>query len=161
MRRPAAFFLRTLPACLAAMILVAVSATAQDLPASKALPNTPAVVKKNATPVAVVHDNVDQLGTRLAYQLKEIFNASSQFTLTAKDEAKIKLIVSTKPEFPSRPLVGSVYSVVWIFSAGENVLTHYLASEAGIVDAADVAAAAEALAGRTTAVADQYAYLFE
>ncbi|MBU1002147.1 MAG: hypothetical protein KKE73_06455 [Proteobacteria bacterium] len=161
MRRSAATLRRTLLTALAAMLFIAALAVAQDLPASKALPNTPSAAKKNATPVAVIHSNDDQLGSRLAYQLKEIFNTSSLFTLTAKDEAKIKLLVSTKPEFPSRPQVGSVYSVIWIFSASENVLTHYLASETDIIDAANVAAAAEALAGRTTAVADQYAYLFE
>ncbi|BBD06834.1 hypothetical protein [Desulfovibrio ferrophilus] len=161
MRRLAAIHSSALLVALATMILIAGLAMAQDLPTGKTIPNTPSEMKTGATPVAVIHDNVDQLGARLAYQLKETFNASSLFTLTSKDEAKIKLIVATKPEFPSRPQVGSVYSVVWIFSASENVLTHYLASEAGTVDAATVAAAAEALAGRTTAVADQYAYLFE
>jgi len=161
MNRLTLHLLRALSAALFATLLVAGLALAEDLPTGKSLPDKPGVVKVKSTPVAVVHDQVDQLGTRLAFQLKETFNASSLFSLTASDEPKIKLIISTKPEFPSRPQLGSVYSVVWIFSAGENVLTHYLASEAGTVDAATVAAAAEALAGRTTAVAEQYAYLFE
>lgn len=161
MKRLADHILTVVFAVLAAAVLAVGSAAAQDLPAGQPVPDTPVEVKAGSTPVGVIHDQVDQLGTRLAFQLKETFNASSLFSLTSADEPKIKLIVSTQPEFPSRPQLGSVYSVVWIFSASENVLTHYLASEAGTVDAATVAAAAEALAGRTTAVAEQYAYLFE
>lgn len=125
------------------------------------IPNTPAKVTTNTTPVAVVHGNVDQLGTRLAFHLKELFNTSSLFTLTSGDKPMIKVMVTTKPEFPGRPQVGSVYSAVWIFSSGENVLTHYLANEAGTVDNTTVDATAEALAATTAAVAEKYAYLFE
>lgn len=140
--------------------LMAATASAQEAePVS--IPDSPVKVENNASPVGVIHEDVDQLGTRLAFRLKETFNQSTLFKLTAKDEPKIKVIVATKPEFPGRPQIGSVYSVVWIFSSGENVLTHYLASEAGTVDAATIDAAAEALAARTAAVAEQYAYLFE
>lgn len=138
-------------------------ALAQDSPKAEEIANTPAVSAANgfSAPVAVVHDNVDQMGTRLAFKIKETFNASTLFSLSAKDEKKIKLVLTTSPEFPGRPQVGSVYAAVWVFSGGEAVLTHFLASEAGTVDAATADATAEALAGRTTAIAEQYAYLFE
>lgn len=164
-----------LPFLFAAALILCPTAHAQDAPSqpaepqaseaqapqAQAIPDIPAEVAVKGTPVAVVHDQVDQLGTRLAFQLKETFNSSSLFGLTAGDEPKIKVIVSTKPEFSGRPQVGSVYAVVWIFSSGENVLTHYLASEAGTVDTTTVAATAEALAATTAAVAEKYAYLFE
>ncbi|WP_461209218.1 hypothetical protein [Desulfocurvus sp. DL9XJH121] len=146
----------TLPSLVAA-------AESQGLPVPQgaAIPDTPGEVKAGSTPVAVSHGDVDQLGTRLAFRLKEIFNGSGLFTLTSKDEPKIKVIVATRPEFSGRPQVGSVYGAVWIFSSGENVLTHYLASEAGTVDTTTVDATAEALAATTAAVAEKYAYLFE
>lgn len=151
------FFSALLVALLAAPCALAQEAApAQDIPDTPATPDTLRV-----TPVSVVHDDVDNVGTRLVFQIKEILNSSSLFTLSAKDEKKIKLVIKTKQEFPSRPEIGSAYSAVWIFSSNDNVLTHYLASEAGIVTAANVAATAEALAGRTDAVAAQYAYLFE
>lgn len=132
-----------------------------DLPPGKTIPDTPAETRTAATPVAVVHGDVDQLGTRLAFRLKEIFNDSGLFALTSRDERKLKVVVTTRPEFPGRPQVGSVYAAVWIFSSGENVLTHYLACKAGTVDTTTVDATAEALAATTAAVAEQYAYLFE
>lgn len=150
----------TLTGLIIATFLSVATASAQEA-TPVAIPDNPAPVSENSAPVGVVHDDVDQLGTRLAFRLKETFNKSTLFQLTSKDEPKIKVIVATKPEFPGRPHIGSVYSVVWIFSSGENVLTHYLASEAGTVDAATIDAAAEALAARTAAVAEQYAYLFE
>lgn len=154
--------LTTLFAALMLVALTAGFAFAQEATPAPALPDTPAEPDVlRVSPVSVVHDDVDNVGTRLVFQLKEQLNTSSLFRLSAGDEKKIKLIIKTQQEFPGRPEIGSVYSVVWIFSASENVLTHYLASEAGVVTAANVAATAEALAGRTDAVAAQYAYLFE
>ncbi|NJB68794.1 hypothetical protein GGQ74_002467 [Desulfobaculum xiamenense] len=159
-----------LAALCAAPALAAEGPATPDAPADAATDNatateipdkpTPAEALR-ATPVAIVHTDIDNVGTRLVFHLKEVLNKSSLFSLSAADEKKIKLVVRTREEFPGRPGLGSVYSVTWIFSASENVLNHYLASEVGVVSAADVAATAEALAGRTDAVAAQYAYLFE
>ncbi|SKA65175.1 hypothetical protein [Desulfobaculum bizertense] len=146
--------------------LLACTAFAADAasPAAKAqkLPDTPKApqVSRN-TVVSISHDGLDDIGTQLVFRLKELFNKSSLFDLSAKDEKKMRLVIKTSSEFPTRPEMGSVYSVVWTFSSGENVLNHYLASESGIVTSANVAAAAEALAGRTDAAAAKYAYLFE
>lgn len=153
-------------AALAGLLLCAPHGLAQAPqpgPKAEAVEDKPAEPAKGGftTPVAVVHDNTDQLGTRLAFRLKETLNASSLFALSAKDERRIKVILTTQPEFPGREQVGSVYAAVWIYAANESVLTHYLASEAGTVDAATVEATAQALAGRTAAVAEKYAYLFE
>lgn len=140
------------------------SSGAQDkAPQPTTIADTPAqkTAQGFVTPVAVVSDSTDQLGVRLGFKLKETLAASPLFNVTVRDEKKLKIVLMTKPEFPGRPQVGSVYSAVWIYSAGEDVLTHYLASEAGTVDAATVDAAAEALAARTAAAAEKYAYLFE
>ncbi len=135
--------------------------TAAPQPAQIADTPAPAQEQGFVTPVAVVNDSTDQLGVRLAFKLKEALARSPLFAVSVKDEKKLKIVLSTKPEFPGRPQVGSVYAAVWIYSAGEAVLTHYLASETGTVDAATVDTAAEALAARTAAAAEKYAYLFE
>lgn len=153
-------------AAVAALLLAACppSTLAQDkAPKPEAIADTPAAPAAPGlvTPVAVVSDSTDQLGVRLGFKLKETLAASPLFNVTVKDEKKIKIVLMTKPEFPGRPQVGSAYSAVWIYSASEDVLTHYLASETGTVDAATVDATAEALAARTAAAAEKYAYLFE
>jgi hypothetical protein len=159
-------YLLLFAATVAALLLCAPRVFAQaapQAPKAEAVEDRPAEPAKSGfvTSVAVVNDSTDQLGTRLAFRLKETLNASSLFALSAKDERKIKVILTTQPEFPGREQVGSVYAAVWIYAADETVLTHYLASEVGTVDAATVDAAAQALAGRTAAVAEKYAYLFE
>lgn len=116
---------------------------------------------KRTTPISVVHGNLDALGTRFVFHLKDAVNKSSLFRLTDGDEKKIQLLVTTKEEFPSRPTIGSIYSVIWIFSAGSDVLTHYLDNEVGVITPETVSEVAEALAARTDVVASGYLYLFE
>jgi len=113
------------------------------------------------TPVAVIHGDLDVAGAALVLRLKEVLNESSLFRLTDKDEKKLKIIVESREEFPGRPGIASAYSVVWIYSASENVLTHYLDSEVGFVAPDGAAVAARALATATDDVASRYAYLFE
>ena len=151
--------------CLCA-VFAAAPALAQDAgnqgQAATAIENRPAQSGTDrVTPVAVIHDDLDVTGAALVLRLTEILNESSLFRLTDKDEKKIKIIVSSKEEFPGRPGIASAYSVVWIYSASENVLTHYLDSEVGFVAPDGTAAAARALATATDDVASRYAYLFE
>lgn len=113
------------------------------------------------TAVSLVHQGEDALGARLAFRLKEIFNTASLFNLTEKDVRKIKVVLTTKEEFPGRPNLGSVYSVTWIFQASENMLTHYLSGDLGFVSPEGVDERAEELAARTEQIATRYAYLFE
>lgn len=152
--------LATLIAALAPAFAQAQEQTAQQ--AAEAIADTPAAkAADRVTPVAVIHDDLDVTGAALVLRLKEILNESSLFRLTDKDEKKLKLIVSSREEFPGRPGIASAYSVVWIYSASENVLTHYLDSEVGFVAPDGAAAAARALATATDDVASRYAYLFE
>ena len=112
-------------------------------------------------PVAVVHGDLDVAGAALVLRLKEILNESSLFRLTDKDEKKLKIIVESREEFPGRPGIASAYSAIWVYSASENILTHYLDSEVGFVAPDGAAVAAQALATATDDVASRYAYLFE
>lgn len=134
--------------------------TAAEAPAGKAVADKPAKNVERRTTIAVVHEGTDSVGARLSTRLKEMFNASNLFALNDKDGPKVRLLVNTQPEFPGRPAVGSVYSVVWIFSQSDAHLGYLLARELGTVNGDDVDSLVQQLVERTDGVAVKYAYLF-
>ncbi len=119
-----------------------------------------AVQADRATAVEVEHEGTDMLGAKLALELKGAFNTSSLFTLTDKDVPKLKVLISSTPEFPSRPSIASAYSIVWVFSQAEGTLSFLLAREVGLVDAGGLDALVVQTAKRTDGIAAKYAYLF-
>ena len=140
--------------CLALLIftLCAVPALAAEAPKQKTpLPDTPKPITERNTPIAVEFEGTDSLGSRLTTRVKEVFNASNLFSLTDKDT----------PEFPSRPGVGSAYSVVWVFSQSEATLRHYLTREVGVLTPDEVNDVAAKLIERTDALAARYGYLLQ
>ncbi|MGE4297150.1 MAG: hypothetical protein AB7E47_03900 [Desulfovibrionaceae bacterium] len=133
-----------------------------DKAAQARIPDKPAPPKADrSTPVTVEQRGTDDVGARLVFHVKELFNKNTLFSLSAKDGKKLKLIVSTSEEFPDRPALGSVYAAVWVYSESESTLKYYLDSRVGVVDAPDAARVAEVLAATTDTVASKYAYLFE
>lgn len=131
--------------------------------ARKEIPDTPAVAKPSEikTPIFIEHTGDDSLGARYAFHLKELFEKSSLFRLTPKDESKIKIILSTAEEFASRPNMSSIYGVVWSYSENEGTLKYFLASDVGVVHTASVRDQAELMASKTHEIVSKYAYLFE
>ena len=119
-----------------------------------------AAIKAGATPIAVLHEGMDNLGAKLSYQLKEIFNSGTMFALNDKDEPKLQMIVSTVSEFPSRPGVGSVYCVVWTYSERPTALSSYLAQEVGVITPENLAELTDKLAARTSGLAAKHSYIF-
>ena len=95
---------------------------AQADQAGKPQPDKPAKADARVTAVTVIAEGTDSIGAKLVTGLKEAFNQSNLFALNEKDEPKLQLLVTTQPEFPSRPNVGSVYSVCWVFKQGEGYL---------------------------------------
>jgi hypothetical protein len=148
-------------AALAALLLCASPTLAAAPQAARPLPDKPAATVDRSSAVAVEHEGSDTLGAKLAFQLKELFNSSSLFKLTETDAPKIKVLLSTTPEFPSRPGLASAYAVVWVFSPSENLLSFTLAREVGVVGADDLDALAARLAERSDGVAVKYGYLFK
>lgn len=134
------------------------SATPQ---ASGPVPNKPAQVKDRVTAISVVHEGTDSIGARLSSRLKESFNSSSLFRLTEADGAKMKLLITTAPEFPSRPGVGSVYSICWVFSQSDTYLPFLLSRECGTVCAEDVESLVAKLVERSDGVAVKYTSLWK
>ncbi len=123
--------------------------------------------KKNVdrvTAVSVQVDGTDSLGARLSTRLKERFNQSSLFKLHTdeeKDIPELRILLSTAPEFPSRPSVGSVYGVCWVFSQGKGYLGYLLAREVGTVNADDLDSLVDKLVERTDGIAAKYGNLWK
>ncbi|MGM0646566.1 MAG: hypothetical protein ACQESV_09255 [Thermodesulfobacteriota bacterium] len=112
-------------------------------------------------PIQVIHNDTDHLGIELAYNMRDAFNRSSLFELTDSTKERIKLRITTKEEFADRPYMSSVYTLIWTFSYGEDVLDTYLDTETGFVDALSVDSLAKILVAQSHDVAREYAYLFE
>ena len=86
-------------------VLAGLPLAANAAPAeTTSIPNKPATVVERNTPIAVEFEGTDSIGSRLATTLKERFNASNLFTLTDKDTPKIRVLLATTPEFPTRCL---------------------------------------------------------
>lgn len=143
------------------MLAITTGSIAAETPSAASLPDTPAVAPDRATAVAVEYEGNDSIGSRLALRLKEHFNTATLFALTEKDVPKIRVLLSSVPEFPGRPGVGSAYSVVWVFSQSEGTLRHYLAREVGVLTSEEVDALANKLVERTDGLGVKYGYLFQ
>jgi hypothetical protein len=138
--------------------LAACPAAAQE---SSPLPDIPVMrLTERHTPVAVEHEGSDSIGSRLSTRVKELMNGSNLFMLQETDKPKFRILLSTVPEFASRPGVGSAYSVVWVFSLSEATLRHYLAREVGVLTAEEVNETAARIVERTDGLAVRYGYLF-
>lgn len=124
-------------------------------------PDKPARVDARVTPISVVLEGTDSIGARLGTKLKETFNSSNLFHLTEKDTPKMRLLVSTSPEFPSRPGIASVYSVCWVFSQGEGYLSFLLSRELGTVNSEDIDGLVAQLVEKTDGLSVKYASLLK
>ena len=129
----------------------------------KEIPDRPSEARRQEQKIviSVEHEGSDNVGGRLAYHLKELFERSSLFTLSTRDERKLKVILRTVEEFPGRPNMSSAYALVLVYSETEGTLKYLLHSEVGMVHSASVKEDAELLAGKAHEIYSKYAYLFE
>ncbi len=133
-----------------------------DMEMLKDVQNVPQELKKGGKiPVMVVYEDMDSLGRRLVFNLRERFNKSGMFRLSGYKEKKIKLVIETQDEFQGRPGLCSIYSLVWTYSFAEDVLSTYLESEVGIIRRDQLEQIAENIAARTDEIFVEYSYLFE
>lgn len=160
--------LQSMSMALLLFLVTAVGAFAQESGQTLAapredIPDKPAATeqKERKIVVSVEHAGTDNVGGRLAYHLKELFDRSSLFALSTKDERKLKVILRTVEEFPGRPNMSSAYAVVFVYSETEGTLKYLLSSEVGFVHSASVKEDAEVLAGKTHEIYSKYSYLFE
>lgn len=132
--------------------------------AGKPVQDAPKALTDRTTTISVLLDGSDSLGARLATRLKERFNQSSLFRLNAeedKDMPELRVLLNTAPEFSSRPSIGSVYGVCWVFSQGKGYLGYLLAREIGTFNADDIDALVDKLVERTDGIAAKYSNLWK
>lgn len=144
------------------IVLAAQSATVPQ--PGKPVQDAPQKTADRSTAVSVVLDGTDSLGTRLSTRLKERFNQSSLFRLNSsedKDAPELRLLLNTAPEFPSRPGVGSIYGVCWVFSQGKGYLGYLLAREIGTFNAEDLDSLVDRLVERSDGIAAKYGNLWK
>jgi hypothetical protein len=140
------------------------AASATPVQAAKPAPDKPEKGVDRVTVVSIQHEGSDSIGANLAMRLKERFNQSNLFTLNDDDEKdipKLRLLLSTEPEFPDRPNVGSIYSVCWVFSQGKGYLGYLLSRDLGAVSPDDVADLVNTLTERTDGIAARYGNLWK
>ncbi len=119
------------------------------------------VVQEDKVPVLVEYDDMDNMGRRLVFNLRERFSASELFRLSNEQGEKIKVIISSQEEFPARPGLSSIYSIVWTFSYGDDVLDNYLEMEVGQISNQYLPRLAESLVAKTDEIYNRYSYLFD
>lgn len=110
--------------------------------------------------VAVAYEGTDNLGAKLSLQLKETFNSSNLFVLESKDVPKIILTLTTKAEFPARPNIASIYSIIWTYNQSASHLGYLLSKEIGTIVADDISSFVNTIVEKTDMVAVKYGYLF-
>ena len=140
------------------------AALAAQPQAGKPVQDKPEKHLDRVTTVSVALDGSDSIGARLGTRLKERFNQSSLFALNddeEKDVPKLYLMLDTKPEFPGRPGVGSIYSVSWVLKQGKGYLGYLLARDLGAVNAEDIDALVDKLVERTDGIAAKYGSLWK
>ena len=144
---------------LSLVLLLPCAASAAEAAAPAAVPDKPIKISERQTPIAVEYEGTDPIGSKLATRIKESLNGSNLFLLTEKDTPKIRLLLSTVSEFPSRPAVGSAYAAVWVFSQSEATLRHFLMREVGVITPDDINDLASKIVERTDNLAVRYGYL--
>ena len=148
---------------------IALPAFAEEAPAKPAAPavkaepkaDKPAEVFSRQTPIFIAHKGTDVLGTNLVFELSNACNSSSLFKLTNEKQQNLSVLITTRPEFASRPEIGSVYSIVWVYSENNDNLKYFLAQDIGVVTKENAQTLARAIANKTDQIAMQYDYLFD
>ncbi|MBO4300876.1 MAG: hypothetical protein J5861_04655 [Desulfovibrio sp.] len=146
------------------ILLLPYSVSAATPQAGKPVQDKPEKAVDRVTVVSVGLEGSDSIGARLGTRLKERFNQSSLFQLNddeEKDVPKLYLLLETKPEFASRPAVGSVYAVCWGFKQGKGYLGYLLARDLGTVQAEDVDSLVDRFIERTDGIAAKYGNLWK
>lgn len=145
------------------LLLCATTMAATPQP-GKLVQDEPQQAANRATAISVTADGTDSLGARLSTKLKERFNQSSLFKLNAeeeKDAPELRFLLTTAPEFPARPGVGSIYGICWVFSQGKGYLGYLLAREIGTFTADEIDSLVDKLVERTDGIAAKYGNLWK
>lgn len=121
----------------------------------------PAEASSGRLPLDIQSRGTDQSGTLLSYKLKEEIIASRLFDLKVSDKKKFVLHVLTQPEFPDRPSISSLYSIVLVYQEDAGTLAYYLNHYQGQVHAEGVTAEMQKILEWAYSNLKRYHYLLE
>ncbi|GAB6112367.1 hypothetical protein [Desulfomicrobium escambiense] len=112
-------------------------------------------------PLDIQSRGSDQSGTLLSFKLKEEVIASRLFELTASEKKKFVLHIMSQPEFPDRPEIASIYSIVLVYQEDAGALTYYLNQYQGQVHPEAVPAEMRKILEWTYSNLKRFNYLLE
>lgn len=139
-----------------------ISKPVQDQPKPVQTPETaPPSGAVGKFPLDIQSRGSDQSGTLLSYKLKEEVIASKLFELTASEKKKFVLHVMSQPEFPDRPEIASIYSIVLVYQEDAGTLTYYLNQYQGQVHPEAVPAEMRKILEWTYSNLKRFNYLLE
>ncbi len=135
---------------------------AQDqVPPTQAAPAVQDSPASGKIPLDIQSKGVDSSGTLLSYKLKEEIIASKLFELKVAEKKKFVLHTLTQPEFPDRPGLASIYSLVLVYQEDVGTLAYYLDQYQGQVHAESVGAEMQKILEWSYAVLKRYHYLLD
>lgn len=139
-----------------------ISKPVQDQPKPAQTPETaPPSGAIGKFPLDIQSRGSDPNGTLLSYKLKEEVMAGTLFELTASEKKKFVMHVISQPEFPDRPEIASIYSIVLVYQEDAGTLTYFLNQHQGQVHAEAVPAEMRRILEWTYSNLKRFNYLLE
>jgi len=109
-------------------------------------------------PLDIQSTGMDAAGAALGFKLKETV-LTSQFFILTTDSRRFILRLATRPEFPDRPDLSSIYAAALYFQESPDVLPYFLDLRVGLVDGASVAAQTQSLLDWSSNITKKFNYL--
>jgi len=109
-------------------------------------------------PFDIQSTGMDAAGAALGFKLKETVLTSQFFVLTT-DSRRFILRLVTRPEFPDRPDLSSIYAAALYFQESPDVLPYFLDLRVGLVDGTSVTAQTQSLLDWSSDITKKFNYL--
>lgn len=133
----------------------------QDPAAPVTVPSPESRLSSGKIPLDILGKGTDPNGTLLSYKLKEEIIASSLFELKITEKKKFVLHMLSQPEFPERPGLSSMYSIVLVYQEDTATLAYYLDQYQGQVHAEGAGAEMQKILEWCYATLKRYHYLLD
>lgn len=104
------------------------------------------------TKVKIVHIGSDNIGERLSYDVKELVNLSSRFTLIENtEEPHAVVLIETMAKDPDNPQWASIFSII-VLLKGKNMPAFYVDSTIGFTGINTVSTSAKNIMSRIASI---------
>lgn len=104
------------------------------------------------TKLKIMHTGSDNLGERLSYDVKELVNLSSRFTLIENtEEPHVVVLIETMAKDPDNPQWASIFSIIVLFK-GRDFPAFYVDSTIGFTGMNTVPTVAKNIMSRIASI---------